>query len=73
MRFASLRSRVVMVPQDGFLFDATVADNVRFGRPAQSDADIERALLELGLADWVQGCPTGSHPGRPARRGPVGR
>ena len=31
--FASLRSRVVMVPQDGFLFDATVADNVRYGRP----------------------------------------
>src|SRR3712207_3804310 len=27
--FASLRQRVVMVPQDGFLFDATVADNVR--------------------------------------------
>ena len=36
--FASLRSRVVMVPQDGFLFDATVADNVRYGRPGMTDA-----------------------------------
>ena len=33
VRFASLRSRVVMVPQDGFLFDATVAENVRFAPP----------------------------------------
>src|ERR671920_2133764 len=31
VRFGSLRSRVVMVPQDGFLFDATVAANVRLG------------------------------------------
>ena len=37
VRFASLRPRVVMVPQDGFLFDATVAENVRFGRPALTD------------------------------------
>src|SRR3712207_6067529 len=31
--FSSLRSRVVMVPQDGFLFDASIAENVRYGRP----------------------------------------
>ena len=33
VRFASLRPRVVMVPQDGFLFDASIAANVRHGRP----------------------------------------
>ena len=38
VRFDSLRSRVVMVPQDGFLFDATVAENVRFARPELTDA-----------------------------------
>ncbi|MEV4412192.1 ABC transporter ATP-binding protein [Catellatospora sp. NPDC049609] len=54
VRFASLRSRVVMVPQDGFLFDATIAENVRFARPDLSDADLERAFTELGLLDWVQ-------------------
>jgi putative ABC transport system ATP-binding protein len=51
--FASLRARVVMVPQDGFLFDASVADNVRYGRPGMSDAQITRAFDELGLTDWV--------------------
>ncbi|MGH3742070.1 MAG: ABC transporter ATP-binding protein, partial [Micromonosporaceae bacterium] len=40
VRFESLRSRVVMVPQDGFLFDATMAENVRFGTPGADDAEI---------------------------------
>jgi ATP-binding cassette, subfamily B, bacterial len=59
IRFASLRARVVMVPQDGFLFDATIAENVRFGRPSISDDDLALALAELGLADWVDGLPEG--------------
>ena len=57
--FASLRSRVVMVPQDGFLFDTTVADNVRYGRQDASDADILLAFTELGLLDWLDGLPVG--------------
>jgi putative ABC transport system ATP-binding protein len=57
--FASLRQRVVMVPQDGFLFDATVADNVRYGRPGLTDADVSAAFEELGLGDWVAGLPDG--------------
>jgi ATP-binding cassette subfamily B protein len=59
VRFASLRQRVVMVPQDGFLFDATVAENVRFARPELSDYDLRLAFIELGLADWVDGLPRG--------------
>jgi len=61
VRFASLRSRVVMVPQDGFLFDATVAENVRFAAPELSDAALDRAFVELGLADWLAGLPLGLH------------
>jgi putative ABC transport system ATP-binding protein len=57
--FASLRSRVVMVPQDGFLFDATVADNVRYGRPGMTDREIEVAFEELGLGAWVDGLEDG--------------
>jgi ATP-binding cassette subfamily B protein len=57
--FASLRSRVVMVPQDGFLFDATVADNVRYGRPGMTDAQIAVAFEELGLGTWVEGLADG--------------
>jgi ATP-binding cassette, subfamily B, bacterial len=59
VRFGSLRERIVMVPQDGFLFEGTIADNVRFGRPAASDAEIELALTELGLLDWLAGLPHG--------------
>jgi ATP-binding cassette subfamily B protein len=59
VRFGSLRRRVVMVPQDGFLFDASIADNVRFGRPELSDDDLYLAFAELGLADWVEGLADG--------------
>ena len=59
VRFDSLRSRVVMVPQDGFLFDTTVAENVRFGRPEATDADVALAFTELGLTDWVESLPAG--------------
>jgi ABC-type multidrug transport system fused ATPase/permease subunit len=59
VRFASLRRRVVMVPQDGFLFDASVADNVRFARPDLTDDDLYLAFGELGLADWIEGLPAG--------------
>jgi ATP-binding cassette subfamily B protein len=57
--FASLRSRVVMVPQDGFLFDATVADNVRYGRPGMTDEQVTAAFDELGLGAWVAGLSEG--------------
>jgi ATP-binding cassette subfamily B protein len=61
VRFSSLRSRVVMVPQDGFLFDASVADNVRFARPDLSDSDLHLAFAELGLSDWIDGLAEGVH------------
>jgi putative ABC transport system ATP-binding protein len=57
--FDSLRRRVVMVPQDGFLFDATVADNVRYGRPGITDGQVEAAFDELGLGAWVAGLDDG--------------
>jgi putative ABC transport system ATP-binding protein len=57
--FASLRHRVVMVPQDGFLFDTTVAANVRYGRPKASDAELLLAFTELGLLDWLEALPDG--------------
>jgi ATP-binding cassette subfamily B protein len=57
--FHSLRSRVVMVPQDGFLFDESVADNVRYGRPGATDEEITAAFGALGLGDWLAGLPHG--------------
>ena len=57
--FASLRRRVVMVPQDGVLFGGTIADNIRQGREDATDGDLELALVELGLADWLADLPDG--------------
>ena len=58
---ASLRSALVMVPQDGFLFDTSVAGNVRMGRPDASDREVRAAFETLGLGDWVDGLPRGVH------------
>jgi ATP-binding cassette, subfamily B, bacterial len=57
--FDDLRARVVMVPQEGHLFEASIADNVRYGRPDASDADIGAVFAELGLADWIAGLGSG--------------
>ncbi|NNE72881.1 MAG: ABC transporter ATP-binding protein [Acidimicrobiales bacterium] len=57
----SRRHAIRMVPQDGFLFDTTVAENVRFGEPSASDLDIEAAFAELGLAWWLAQLPEGIH------------
>jgi putative ABC transport system ATP-binding protein len=56
---AARRRGLRMVPQDGFLFDTTVRENVRYGRPDASDRDIETSFEELGLADWVASLPEG--------------
>ncbi|GAA1961114.1 ABC transporter ATP-binding protein [Nocardioides panacihumi] len=59
IRQDSLRSSVVLVPQEGFLFDDTIAANARYGRLDASDDDIRRAADELGLGDWLAGLPGG--------------
>ena len=56
---ASRRASVRMVPQDGFLFDATVRENVRYGREGASDRDVTTAFVELGLGEWVLALPDG--------------
>jgi putative ABC transport system ATP-binding protein len=57
--FEQLRRRIVMVPQDGFLFDDSVLSNVRRGCAEMSRHDVELAFGELGLTEWVEGLPDG--------------
>ena len=57
--FASLRQRVVMVPQEGYLFDATLLENIEYGRPGTAEAHIDSAVRDLGLDDWLDGLPLG--------------
>ncbi len=54
----SLRERVTLVPQDGFLFRGTLADNIRFGR-TMADDEVAAVMAELGLTDWITGLPDG--------------
>jgi len=55
----SRRASIRMVPQDGFLFDVSVADNIRFGREDASDEDVVAAIDSLGLTEWVDRLPDG--------------
>ncbi|MDN5854569.1 MAG: ABC transporter ATP-binding protein/permease, partial [Actinomycetia bacterium] len=57
--FASLRRRVVMVPQEGFLFDATLAANLRYGKRDATDEQLQSAVEQLELGDWLAGLPDG--------------
>ncbi|WP_435769413.1 ABC transporter ATP-binding protein [Nocardioides sp. SYSU DS0651] len=56
-----LRSSVVLVPQEGFLFDDTLAANVRYGRLGATEQEIRDAAEEIGLGDWLAGLPDGVH------------
>jgi len=46
---SSLRRRVVVVPQEGFLFHGTIRDNVRVARAGATDDEVEQALREVGV------------------------
>jgi ATP-binding cassette subfamily B protein len=56
---AARRGRMRMVPQDGFLFDTTVRENIRAGRPDATDADVDGAIDRLGLRWWIDSMPRG--------------
>jgi ATP-binding cassette, subfamily B, bacterial len=53
------RRAIRLVPQDGFLFDSTVADNVRAGRSGASDDAVRGAFAALGLGWWLDDLPQG--------------
>ncbi|HEY7136100.1 MAG TPA: ABC transporter ATP-binding protein [Acidimicrobiia bacterium] len=55
----SLRERIIVVPQEGFLFAGTVRDNIRIGRPDASDDDLDKAIDALGLRERIDGLPEG--------------
>ena len=54
-----LRRCIVMVTQESFLFSGTVADNIAFGRPSASRAEIEQAARIVGAASFIEALPDG--------------
>ncbi len=57
----SRHQSIQMVPQDGFLFNETITDNVAFARPGASHNDVEQAFDALGLQWWIETLPEGIH------------
>jgi ATP-binding cassette subfamily B protein len=57
--FQTLRERVVVVPQEGFLFAGTLRENVRVGHAEATDAQVDDALRALGLYERFAAFPDG--------------
>jgi ATP-binding cassette subfamily B protein len=56
---ASLRAAIGIVPQDTVLFNDTIGYNIRYGRPAASDAEMMEAARLARIDDFVRGLPDG--------------
>ncbi len=54
-----LRRRLVVVPQEPFLFDGTIADNLAFADPSATPQRLAEAVEALDLGDWLAGLPAG--------------
>ena len=55
----SLRAGVVVVPQEGYLFSGTVADNIRVARPDATDEEVRAALTDIGVLERFEVLPDG--------------
>ena len=56
---AEVRARIALVPQDTVLFGTTARENIRYGRPNASDADIEAAARDAAAHDFIMQLPQG--------------
>lgn len=53
------RSKLGVVTQSPFLFDGTVRENIRYGKPGATDAEVEAAAKNIGEGDWIKSLPNG--------------
>jgi len=59
LRLEDLRSQVALVPPEGYLFTATLADNLRYGDPEASPEQVESVAVQARLAADIKGFPDG--------------
>jgi ATP-binding cassette subfamily B protein len=59
LELGTLRQQVAIVPQEGFLFTASLADNVRYGDPEASLQQVSQATRQARLEDDIRGFPDG--------------
>ena len=78
LRLADVRGAAALVPQDPFLFAATIDENISCGRPGASRGEVEAAARAAGIDDEIAALPDGyativGHGGRPLSRGEAQR
>jgi ATP-binding cassette, subfamily B, bacterial len=56
---AELRREIVLITQESFLFEGTVAENIRLGRPSATDAEVEAAARAIGAHAFIAALPEG--------------
>lgn len=56
---AVLRSEIIVITQENFLFEGSVADNIRLGRPDASATDVQTAAQMIGAHDFIAALPSG--------------
>jgi ABC-type multidrug transport system fused ATPase/permease subunit len=54
-----LRKEIVLITQESFLFNGSVAENIRLGRPAATDAEVEAAARAIGAHAFIAALPDG--------------
>jgi ATP-binding cassette subfamily B protein len=59
LTFDSRTDAIALIPQDGFLFNGTLRDNLTYGAPDATDVDIWNVLRAMGIDGWVRGLPEG--------------
>jgi ATP-binding cassette subfamily B protein len=53
VKLSSLRDNIAMVSQDTYLFRASIRENIRFGRPSATDAEVEQAARQAMAHDFI--------------------
>ncbi|HTV24816.1 MAG TPA: ABC transporter ATP-binding protein [Polyangiaceae bacterium] len=56
---AAYRQHLGIVTQTPFLFDGSVRDNIRYGKPDATDAEVDAAARSVGGGDWIESLPNG--------------
>ena len=59
--FSSMRERFTVVPQEGYLFQGTILDNVRLARPDATDEEVEAAMRRIGVYEHFANLEDGLH------------
>ncbi len=59
LTFRSRASTLALIPQDGFLFNGSLRENLRYGRPEATDREIWDVLRAMGIHEWLESLPEG--------------